>query len=153
MREILFKGLRIDGGGWAYGYYTYHLTGAHVISQIVHIPPTMQDPGGDCKLIYHEVDPDTIGQYIGRRDKTGKRIFDGDILSGTVHTLVYGGKNDRFKPMRWVIEMHNCAWRGYHVSWEKLDKVPSSYHSPCCERFMKITGNIHDTLEESNNEL
>ena len=72
MREILFRGKRIDNGEWVAGFYCTN-------------PEWDRKTYGEHHWIIsgkngikYEVDPSTVGQYTGKVVKTGK-VFDGDI--------------------------------------------------------------------------
>lgn len=72
MREILFRGKRLDTGEWVKGYYL-HLGP-------VGLERTYIIPHYASALYTYEVDPATVGQFIGRVDVYGARIFEGDIV-------------------------------------------------------------------------
>ena len=67
MREILFRGKRIDNGQFVYG-------GIRIVQDRYYVIPEDSNPFG------FEVDPATVGQYTGLTDIFDEKIFVGDIV-------------------------------------------------------------------------
>lgn len=140
MREIIFRGKRIDNDEWVEGSLVvangrinngkyYILRNAADFS--------FGDNGNRIRIgCFVEVDPDTVGQYTGLTDKNGKRIFEGDILRKAYHP------EDDF-----IVE-----WNDGRFAFRKRKYTKEyGYESLCCVQnttdFRKVIGNIYDNPE------
>ena len=80
MREIRFRGKRVDNGEWHYGGYFKAADGTTWI---------LGDDGISYRPDAIEVDPTTVGQYIDWEDVNKVKIFTGDIVKADLYEPGY----------------------------------------------------------------
>ena len=131
MREILFRGKRIDNGEWVEGFYykaKYYKTDTELSDYITIPHPDEMYRGSDHIL----VEPETVGQFTGLYDKYGKRIFEGDIINCYTLSRVRDYENS---VVRWN-EVLLCFMAGRN----------SLYGGHAADIY-EVIGNIHDNPE------
>lgn len=137
MRTIKFRGKRICTGEWVYGSYapnTYDEEKALIITYFPYDPD----------YVWEDVDPATVGEYTGMKDKNGKEIYEGDIFkdsSGVLRTVfrVPGGLAFEENPVAFGYD-HRAPVYPYSPLAESPNEA---WISQCCE----VIGNIHDNPE------
>ena len=138
MREILFRGKRMDNGEWKYGYYATVVLNGKLHSAI---DTVFNNRFVTPTTVY----PETVGEYTGLTDKNGTRIFEGDIVTQK------DSLDDR--PCgRGAIKygMFNCgcchAVYGFYATNEDVDL--RTLQSECDEgKEIEVIGNIYDNPE------
>lgn len=148
MREILFRGKRIDNGEWIEGYYVkYGYTGKE---KDYIIPKYASD------LYAVEVIPKTIGQYTGLTDKNCKKIFEGDIVKDVTVPVQCGIGIVKFGKyetrINFSLSHDNYAYHiGVYIKWNKTLNFYRNDLAFWNER-IEVIGNIHDNPELLNTE-
>ena len=132
MREILFRGKRVDNGEWIYGDAVQFPT--HGIVRIVEQEPSYKDA---------EVDSETVGQYTGLTDKNGKKIFEADICNINIPRIDGG------------FSRHNKCLCFYEDGMYQFSSYSDIYfcmgngygYPDTCHQNIEVIGNIHDNPE------
>lgn len=131
MREILFRGKREDNASWIYGNYIYAPSNGDCYVYNICAPDTPYD--------WYEIGLKSLGQYIGRKDKNGAKIFEGDIVRTEFGRLCI---------VVWFDSRLVCGWdlEPIKTSENLLHDAPRSEHV-FDEEYLEIVGNIYDNPE------
>lgn len=125
MRTIEFRGMTISGE-WVYGYVRQN-NNPRMKYQGWFISDSMHEP------LAYEVRPETIGQFTGRLDKNGTKIYEGDICNRYFLNVL---------DVQSVIVFYNGKFMYKHLEREAYEDI--------CPQHCEVVGNIHQVKGENN---
>ena len=146
MREILFRGkYSKKSPDWIEG--SFHRDEDADICEIAY---RYYKKEGETKAgiwVYGVVDPETVGQYTGLKDKNGKKIFEGDIVRLTdkynemewTAVVVFGNPNGEYN---WGFQLMRISGANANTDillWVDMEETGA---------FIEVIGNIHDNSLE-----
>lgn len=122
MREILFRGKRVDNGEWVQGYPCRYGWVGKEKDYII--------PDYASALYTFKIDPETVGQYTGLTDTNGNKIFEGDI--------VWDSYDEDYGKVEWDNDMAKfiITFSTFTVDFDSV-----------CGEELEIVGNVYDNPE------
>jgi len=149
MREIKFRGKRIDNGDWVEGYYAIKGKDTDIEKHVICQSELSNGSIDMFYLIDIDVIPETVGQFTGLQDKNGVDIYDGDILPIKIGIQNYS---------QWTVgedaELNGfLEWNDKHFCWQISFKQPNKYQVISLNfgwhmgPMLKVIGNIYENPE------
>ena len=125
LENIKFKAKRLDNNTWVEGYFCVECGNTYIIED-------RQSESMLNRNEAHQVDPSTVCQFTGLKDKDGKDIFENDIL--------YDKDSGIASAIKW--KRHVCGY-----VYEKVGMFATVHVYACHTGLLKIIGNKFDRKE------
>jgi len=141
-RQIKFRGKDLETGKWLYGDLLQYNEGGVAIG----IHGTFIDDGYHFNEYWDRcpiVDDETVGQFTGLYDRTGKEVYEGDVVFWIAYDMRGRGKGEQ-GAIIW--DKHTMSWA---IMRDKLtsDGRPCIISRPFDKKHLEVVGNIHDNPE------
>lgn len=140
-REIEFRGQCVLNGEWLYGDLEYSRNDKDVAR--IH---TYKEDGSYSRQ--YTVDPDTVGQYTGLKDKNDKPVYEGDIVECVSWNEYFTNpaNGEVMQPFRrkMFVDYRNG---GFKMVEQMPEPMKDNEWDIICNGDIVIIGNIHDNPE------
>jgi uncharacterized phage protein (TIGR01671 family) len=145
MRQIKFRGKRVDNGEWVYGdlWRSYGKTETTYVIR-----------DGHGNMSDYEVNPATVGQFTGLMDKNGKEIWEGDVIK----FQKFANYNDEITNLsrhtaKVVFIDGSFSWHilryGANGCFHNSRKI-EPLNNTCATWGFEVIGNLHDSPSLTN---
>jgi hypothetical protein len=114
--RYLFKAKRVDNGEWVQGYLFGIWEKRYILWGMTNDIPDMI-----------EVDPSTICQCTGLKDKNSRLICENDIVKDTV---IYGVAKWDDANARYVIDDREDGYQDYSEWWQEVEVIGNIFDNP-----------------------
>ena len=145
MREIKFRGKRIDNGEWVHGDLFQKKDGLVAIRRNYHTwaegPYDLPDPSDYEDYIVY---PGTVGQFTGLKDRNSKEIYEGDIVK--FHFMTSNSCSTKLFPTE---KFFGKITMNKYNHWSIFSNG-MEIHIENAIKYGEVIGNIHDNPELFN---
>lgn len=133
--RYLYRAKRTDNGEWVEGFYCKWIKGKRLIcysEKEVDCIITWMSNGGMSR---YEVDPSTICQCTGLRDKNGKLIWENDIVRDDNGNIYKAFWQDRYYQFSWICVKSDklpigAKWDFWSIRNYEIEVIGSAIDNP-----------------------
>lgn len=139
-REHIYRAQRTDNGKWVYGYLSFIYVDGKDENGFIYTNKAQIYSQENASN--YEVHADTISQYIGQKDKTGKRIFEYDFYrqENMLYVCLY---SEEIAGFCWIDELQ--YWTFIDDGFLHIDDGGIPYNCPIEDnKYITIASNIID---------